>query len=90
MKKDNEALTDYNKVIEYDQKTDEAYFNRGILIITTLIGTLLLGQKFYQEAMSDYSKAIEINSKRSEYFYHRGKSYLLKNNRIFVYLNESQ
>ncbi len=58
-----EAINDYNKVIELNPKDAIAYYTRGN-------AKLALGR--HQEAIMDYDKAIELNPQFAIAYYTRG------------------
>ncbi|WIH87267.1 tetratricopeptide repeat protein [Brachyspira pilosicoli] len=65
LKQYEEAIKDFNKVIELNDSYSEAYNNRGV-------SKSNLG--YNEEAIKDYDKAIELNSNNSEAYNNRGVS----------------
>jgi tetratricopeptide (TPR) repeat protein len=58
-----EALSDFNKAIELNSKSDLAYYSRG---------KLKLRISTNNEALSDFNKAIELNPKYAAAYFERG------------------
>ena len=65
----NEAITEFNKAIEIDPNSYNAYFNRGIA--HKYVGD-------YDQAIVDYSKVVEINPKADNAYTNRGNIYAEK------------
>ena len=61
--KDNLAMESYNKALEFDPNSANAYVNRGYLFQT---------QKEFSKARADYNKAIEIDSNYIRAFANKG------------------
>jgi len=61
--RNEEALADFSKAIEFKPGYYKAYSNRGVIYNNL---------QRYPEAIADYSKAIEINPGYMEAFYNRG------------------
>ena len=62
LKQYQEAIADYDKAIELNQKMCR-YYNRG---------NAKYELKQYQEAIADFNKAIELNPKDAHTYYGRG------------------
>ena len=62
----DKALDAYNKSIESNSKTAEAYNGRGVTYVK-------LGNS--NQAIADYSKAIALNPKYAQAYYNRGNAY---------------
>lgn len=62
----NQAVVNYNKVIELNAKEPTTYLSRGLAYYNT---------KFYDLAVADYNKAIELNPGDSMIYFKRGDSY---------------
>jgi len=69
--KNNQALADFNKVIELNPKYALAYYNRG---------TVFEDEKKYDLALADYNKAIELNPVFSPAYNNRGNLFANINN----------
>ena len=61
-----QAIKDYNKVIELNPQYAKTYYNRGVTYGS-------FGN--YQQAIKDYNKAIELNPQDAEAYYNRGATY---------------
>jgi len=66
----DEAIAEFNKVIETTPNSAAAYYNRGVIYDRR--GNLNL-------AIADYSKCIEINPDSADAYYNRGFAYYKKN-----------
>ena len=66
LKRYNEAIVDYNKVMELDPKDALAYKNRGLAYYSL---------KRYDEAIADCNKAIELDPKDAMIYHNRGVAY---------------
>ena len=71
LKKYEEALRDYDKIIELDDKYVDAYQGRG---------NALFYLKEYEKAFSDFNKAIELDIKYAPAYIGRGNVYFNDNN----------
>ncbi|MCZ9966664.1 tetratricopeptide repeat protein [Brachyspira hyodysenteriae] len=60
-----EAIEDFNKIIELNPKDRDAYFFRGLT---------KTGLKLYEEAIEDFNEAIKLNLKNWESYFARGVS----------------
>jgi tetratricopeptide (TPR) repeat protein len=71
-KKDyNEAIANYNKVIEFNPVFEFAFYNRGLA---------WFAKKEYDKAIADYTKIIKLNSKNADTYYNnRGNAWKAKN-----------
>ncbi|MCZ9850025.1 tetratricopeptide repeat protein [Brachyspira hyodysenteriae] len=58
-----EAIEDFNKIIELNPKDRDAYFFRGLT---------KTGLKLYEEAIEDFNKIIELNPKDRDAYFFRG------------------
>jgi len=67
MGKYEQAIEEYNRVIELDSEYTNAYFFRGIIHWN-------LGK--YEQALEDYDRVIQINPKHAVAYNNRGDSYL--------------
>ncbi len=70
LEKLNEALTDYNKVIELDPRNINVYTYRGLVNFRL---------NYYIDAVNDYSKAIDLDPRSASSYYNRGMSLLKLN-----------
>jgi len=70
-KKYKEALDDFNKTIELNNRYANAYFNRG---------KVLLDNNRLDEAMSDFNKVIELKPLNADAYYSRGVIYFNRKN----------
>lgn len=75
LRKDEDAISNYNRAIELDPYYTQAYYNRGIVYEK-------LGKD--EDAISDYSKAIQLDPFYIDAYYHRGIVYN-KSIRNFIY-----
>ena len=65
MGKYEEAIKDYDKVIELNPQYDGAHYNRGV--VKNYLG-------YYEEAIKDFDKAIELDPKNAKAFMKKGKA----------------
>ncbi len=63
----DEALRDYQKVIELDDKNGDWFYHRANFYLNVI--------QDYNNALIDYSKAIELNPTNLDYLYARGDLY---------------
>jgi tetratricopeptide (TPR) repeat protein len=58
MGKTDEAFADFNKTIELNPDEDQAWYNRG---------RILLEQEKYEDAIADFTRSIELLPKEEKY-----------------------
>ena len=78
LNKTKEAFQDYNKAAELNPKNLNSLYNRGIILLSKIIGNLYndLGEK--EKALKDFKEILERNPAHAETYNTRGIQF--KNN----------